>query len=312
MTTTEGNARDIDADVGAMRAFNRFYTYRIGILSGAPLTGELSLTESRVLYELAHRDAPTASALQHDLGLDQGYLSRIVSRFEKHGLLKRTQSAADRRQSLITLTKKGRALFARIDRAWQKATAALIAPLGEARRGELVASMRRISELLSEERSKPFVLREPRVGDMGWIVHRQALLYATEYGWSAEFEALVAEITAAFIREFDPSRERCWVAEKDGEIVGSVFLVKAGEKVSRLRMLYVEPSARGQGIGAALVDACIAEARRTGCETLVLWTNDILTSARRLYEAAGFRLVAEKPHHSFGKDLVGQDWELRL
>ncbi len=307
------NFREIGADVGAMRAFNRFYTQKIGVLSGAPLTGELSLTESRVLYELAHRDAPTASVLQRDLGLDQGYLSRILRRFEKQGLLKRTQSPADRRQNLITLTKKGRAAFARIDRAWQKATADLIEPLGDVRRGELVTFMQRISSLLNGERpAAPFILREPRVGDMGWIVHRQALLYANEYGWSVEFEALVAEIVAAFIREFDPTRERCWIAAQDGAIVGSVFLVKAGEKTGRLRLLYVEPSARGHGIGAALVDACVAEARRIGCETLVLWTNDVLTSARRLYEAAGFRLVGEKPHRSFGNDLVGQDWELTL
>ena len=313
MTISEANAHDIARDVDAVRAFNRFYTQRIGILSGAPLTGELSLTESRVLYELAHRDAPTASALQRDLGLDQGYLSRILRRFEKHGMLRRTRSAADRRQSHIALTKKGRAVFARIDRAWEKATSALIAPLGERRRGELVGAMRRVSALLgggSEVAS--FVLREHRAGDMGWIVHRQALLYASEYGWSSEFEAFVAEIVAAFIREFDPERERCWIAEHDGEILGAVFLVKAGDRTGRLRMLYVEPSARGQGIGAALVDACVAEARRIGCETLVLWTNDILVSARKLYEAAGFRLVAEKRHRSFGKDLVGQDWELKL
>ncbi len=301
------------SDVAAVRAFNRFYTQKIGILSDAPLKSGLSLTESRVLYELAHRKSPTASEIKRDLGLDQGYLSRILRRFEKQGLLKRTQSATDRRQSRIALTRKGRAFFARIDRTWQQATSALIEPLAGARRHELVAAMERISALLSDDSSATaFVLREPRVGDMGWIVHRQAVLYATEYGWTAEFEALVAEIVAAFIRDFDPERERCWIAERHGEIVGSVFLVKGGEKTGKLRLLYVEPSARGLGIGAALVDACIAEARRTGCERLVLWTNDILVSARKIYEAAGFRLVGEEPHHSFGKDLVSQDWELAL
>jgi len=301
------------SDVAAVRAFNRFYTQKIGILSDAPLKSGLSLTESRVLYELAHRKSPTASEIKRDLGLDQGYLSRILRRFEKQGLLKRTQSATDRRQSRIALTRKGRAFFARIDRTWQQATSALIEPLAGARRHELVAAMERISALLSDDSSATaFVLREPRVGDMGWIVHRQAVLHATEYGWTAEFEALVAEIVAAFIRDFDPERERCWIAERHGEIVGSVFLVKGGEKTGKLRLLYVEPSARGLGIGAALVDACIAEARRTGCERLVLWTNDILVSARKIYEAAGFRLVGEEPHHSFGKDLVSQDWELAL
>jgi DNA-binding MarR family transcriptional regulator/N-acetylglutamate synthase-like GNAT family acetyltransferase len=299
--------------VDAVRAFNRFYTQKIGILSDAPLKGGLSLTESRVLYELAHRDLPTASEIKRDLGLDQGYLSRILRHFEKQGLLKRKQSATDRRQSRIALTRKGRAFFARIDRTWQQATGELIAPLGGARRQELAASMGRIRALLGgDPDAPPFVLREPRVGDMGWIVHRQAALYATEYDWTVEFEALVAEIVAAFIRDFDPKRERCWIAERHGEIVGSVFLVKSGEKVGKLRLLYVEPDARGLGIGRALVDACIAEARRTRCEKLVLWTNDILVSARKIYEAAGFRLVGEAPHYSFGKNLVGQDWELAL
>ena len=312
MTVAEADSSDLAPTVAAVRAFNRFYTQKIGILSEAPLAGALSLTESRVLYELAHRDAPTATALQRDLGLDQGYLSRILRRFEKHGILKRKRSDADRRQNHIALTRKGRALFARIDRAWQKATSALVAPLVDPRRGELVTAMERIETLLGADAAEPFVLRDPRIGDMGHIVERQALLYATEYGWNGAFEALVAEIVAAFIRDFDPSCERCWVAERNGEIVGSVFLVKGGETVGKLRLLYVEPSARGLGIGAALVDACIAEARRIGYETLVLWTNDILVSARKLYEAAGFRLIGSKPHHSFGKDLVGQDWELRL
>jgi len=300
-------------DVAAVRAFNRFYTQKIGILSDAPLKSGLSLTESRVLYELAHRDSPTASEIKRDLGLDQGYLSRILRRFEKQGLLKRTQSATDRRQSRIALTRKGRAFFARIDRTWQQATGALIEPLAGARRQELVSAMEGIRALLGGDLdAPPFILRGPQVGDMGWIVHRQAVLYATEYGWTAEFEAMIAEIVAAFIRDFDPKRERCWIAERHGEIVGSVFLVKGGEKTGKLRLLYVEPSARGLGIGAALVDACVAEARRTGCTKLVLWTNDILVSARKIYEAAGFRLVGEEPHHSFGKDLVSQDWELEL
>ncbi len=300
-------------DVAAVRAFNRFYTQKIGVLSDTPLKGGLSLTESRVLYELAHREAPTATALQRDLGLDQGYLSRILRRFEKQGLLKRTRSDSDRRQSHIALTAKGRAFFARIDRMWQQATSELIAPLSDARRTEMVRAMGSIETALGgETKATPFMLREPRVGDMGWIVHRQAVLYATEYGWTSEFEALVAEIVAAFIRDFDPKRERSWIAERNGEIVGSVFLVKGGSNIGKLRLLYVEESARGLGIGAALVNACIEEARRTGCKKLVLWTNDILVSARKLYEAAGFRLVGEKQHHSFGKDLVAQDWELVL
>ena len=312
VATASARTRGLSRDIAAVRGFNRFYTQKIGILSDAPLKSGLSLTESRVLYELAHRDKPTASDLQRDLGLDQGYLSRILLRFEKQRLLKRTRSASDRRQSHIALTEKGRAVFAKIDGTWQDATAALVAPLSDRRRRELVTAMKRIEAHLGAGAAAPFVLRGPRIGDMGHVVERQAVLYATEYGWNGEFEALVAEIVAAFIRDFDPSRERCWIAERDGEIVGSVFLVKAGETSGRLRLLYVEPSARGLGIGGALVDACIREARRIGYATLVLWTNDILVSARRLYEAAGFRLVGEKRHRSFGKDLVGQDWELRL
>jgi DNA-binding MarR family transcriptional regulator/GNAT superfamily N-acetyltransferase len=300
-------------DVAAVRAFNRFYTQKIGVLSDAPLESGLSLAESRVLYELAHSDDATASALMRDLGLDQGYLSRILRRLEKDGLLKRTRSKADKRQSHIALTRQGRKTFARIDSAWQGATEALVAPLPRMRRRDLVTAMRQVEALLGGERTAtPVTLRAPGIGDMGWLVHRHAVVYAQEYGWDDEFEALVAEILAAFIRNYDPACEQCWIAELAGAPVGSVFLVKESDEMGRLRLLFVEPSARGHGIGRLLVDACIDQARRVGYRKLTLWTNDVLASARRIYEAAGFRLVKEWRDRKFGQDLVGQDWELTL
>jgi len=301
------------SEVAAVRAFNRFYTRRIGVVSNAPLGSGPSLTESRVLYELAHSDQLTASALIGDLGLDQGYLSRILRRFEKEGLLKRTRSKADKRQSHLVLTRKGHAAYARIERAWQKATEAMLAPLPVSGRRDLVTSMLTVETLLgAKSAQRPVTLRAPRIGDMGWLVHRHAVNYAQEFGWNDEFEALVAEILAAFIRNYDAACEQCWIAELDGAPVGSVFLVKESEEMGRLRLLFVEPSARGHGIGRLLVDACIDQAGRVGYRKLTLWTNDVLASARRIYEAAGFQLVKEWPDRKFGNDLVGQDWELTL
>ncbi len=309
----------IASDAAAVRAFNRFYTQRIGVLDDAPLGGPFSLTEGRVLYELAHRNAPTATELCRDLALDRGYLSRILSRFEKRGFLDRALSATDGRQSHITLTAKGAEAFAAIDRAWQDATETLIAPLPRKRRQNLVSAMGRIKTLLNRADEKPMTAAPPRIalrphrlGDMGWLVQRHAVVYGEQYGWNEEFEALVAEILAAFIRNFDPARERCWIATRDGVAVGSVFLVKESDEVGRLRLLFVEPSARGCGVGRRLVDACVEHARKVGYRKVTLWTNDVLVSARRIYEAAGFRLVKQWPDHAFGKDLVGQDWDLEL
>ncbi len=305
----------VASDAAAMRAFNRFYTQRIGVVDEAPHGGPFSLTEGRVLYELANRDAPAASELCRDLALDRGYLSRILARFQKQGLVERSRSAADGRQSHIRLTAKGAAVFAAIDAAWQSVTEALIAPLPAADRHRLVASMAQIRTLLdgtAPTNPAPIRLRPWKLGDMGWVVERHARVYGEQFGWNAEFEGLVAEIASKFIRDFDPAREQCWIAMRGGTSVGSVFLVKDTDEIGRLRLLFVEPSARGAGIGRKLVDACVKEARRVGYRKLTLYTNDVLVSARRIYEAAGFRLAKEWAHRSFGKDLVGQDWDLDL
>ena len=306
-------------EAAAVRAFNRFYTQRIGVLDDTPLNGPFSLTEARVLYELAHRSDLTAADLCRDLALDRGYLSRILARFEKQGFLKRSTSVEDARQSHITLTAKGAKTYAAIDTAWQGATEELIAPLSRKSRQNLVSAMGRISILLGATQSDatsastpPITLRRHRSGDMGWLVYRHAVVYRQEYGWNEEFEALVAEILAAFIRNYDPERERCWIADRGGVAVGSVFLVKETDEIGRLRLLFVDPSARGHGIGRKLVDACIEHARKVGYRKITLWTNDVLVSARRIYEAAGFRLARQWNDRAFGKDLVGQDWEIDL
>jgi DNA-binding MarR family transcriptional regulator/N-acetylglutamate synthase-like GNAT family acetyltransferase len=306
----------IASEAASVRAFNRFYTQRIGVLDDAPLGGPFSLTEGRVLYELAHRDAPAATELCRELALDRGYLSRILARFQKQGLLERSRSDSDGRQSHIRLTAKGRAAFAAIDDAWQHATESLIAPLPASKRRKLVGSMQQIRTLLAanaaDAEPKQISLRQHRLGDMGWIVQRHALVYGQQFGWNEEFEALVAEICAKFIRDYDPKSEHCWIAEQEGVAIGCVFLVKDSDEIGRLRLLMVEPSARGLGVGTKLVDACVARARDVGYRKITLYTNSVLVSARRIYEAAGFELAKEWPHRSFGKELVGQDWDLEL
>jgi DNA-binding MarR family transcriptional regulator/GNAT superfamily N-acetyltransferase len=302
-----------DHRIAAVRRFNRFYTQKIGVLREGLLDSAFSLTEARVLYELAHRDAPTASALSRDLGLDAGYLSRILRGFQRQGLLERTRSSSDGRQRHLALTRQGRAAFAPLDARSRKENGALLAPLSEPAQGRLVEAMSTIEGLLGAgQAGAPYLLRAHQPGDMGWIIHRHAALYAQEYGWNVEFEALVAGIAAAFIRNYDAARERCWIAERDGAIVGSVLLVGKSATVAKLRLLLVEPQARGLGIGRRLVSECLRFARAAGYRKITLWTNANLHAARRLYEEAGFRLVAEAPHHSFGHDLVGQTWELKL
>jgi DNA-binding MarR family transcriptional regulator/GNAT superfamily N-acetyltransferase len=296
----------------SLRHFNRFYTAQIGALDRYLLGSGRSLSEARVLFELAQSDELTASDFVWKLGIDGGYLSRMLNGFEKEGLLERRASASDRRVSHLVLTKKGHAVFAALDRRSQDTAEALVEPLGEAGQQRLVAAMREIETMFAGKTAEPVVLRPHRTGDMGWIVHRQALLYAREYGWDNSFEALLAEITAAFIRNFDPAREQCWVAERGGEMLGSIFLVRDTDAVAKLRMLYVEASARGLGLGGRLVDECIRFARDKGYARIDLWTNDILTAARRIYERAGFKLVKQEPHHSFGHELVGQTWSLDL
>ena len=303
-----------DARIAAIRSFNRFYTRQIGLLEEGLLKSEYSLTEARVLFELAQREDLTATELGRDLRLDAGYLSRLLKKFEELGLIRRTTSKTDARQSVLTLTATGREAFAPLNRASQDEIARMLQPLSGPEKDEVVRSMRTIQRLL-DGKSEPepaLILRPHRPGDIGWIAYRQGILYHEEYGWDQTFEALVAEIAAAFVKNFDPQWECSWIAERGGEIAGSVFLVRRSDEVAKLRLLYVEPSTRGLGIGAKLVGECIGFARMKGYKTLTLWTNDVLVAARRIYEKVGFNLVHEEPHHSFGKDLVGQTWELTL
>lgn len=302
---------DFDRRVGVVRRFNRFWTRQIGVLREGYLESRFSLTEVRVLFELARGGETTASELGGELGLDAGYLSRLLGGFEKVGLIHKRPSEADGRRSLLRLTEQGWETFAPLEARSRSDIGAMLGSLSVAEQERLVGAMRIIEGLLSEpERS--YLLRAHGSGDMGWVVHRHGILYAGEYGWDERFEALVAEIVAKFIREYDPKRERCWIAERDGQNVGCVFLVKQSEEIAKLRLLLVEPQARGLGIGSRLVEECIRFARGAGYRKITLWTNDVLFAARRIYQGVGFRLVHEEPHHSFGHDLVGQTWELEL
>jgi DNA-binding MarR family transcriptional regulator/N-acetylglutamate synthase-like GNAT family acetyltransferase len=306
---------ELERDVAAVRRFNRFYTQKIGVLDEGFLNSRFTLAEGRVLYELAHRDRPTASEIGRELGLDAGYLSRILAGFEKKRLLKRAPSPEDGRRYHLTLTEKGRTAFAPLDEASRTEVAALLEPLPEARRQRLVEAMDMIAGSLhprAKAEAPAALLRAPKPGDLAWVAYRQARLYAGEYGWNAEFETLAVEIIAAFAKNFDPTRERCWIAERDGEPAGAIFLVKESDTVAKLRLLHVEASARGLGLGKKLVQECVAQARRFGYKKIVLWTNDTLHAARKIYMAEGFRLVKEEKHRSFGHDLTGQYWELKL
>lgn len=300
--------------IAGVRRFTRFYTRKIGVLQEGLLGSAFSLSEGRVIYELAQREAVTATELGKELGLDAGYLSRILKSFGERGLVRRDRSAKDGRESLISLTAAGREAFEAIDARSREEVGAMLAGLPGRDQTTLIGAMRTIEGLLAPgaRAANGFVLRPHRPGDMGWVIHRQAVLYHEEYGWDESFEALVAEICAAFIKSFDPAKERCWIAEIDGEIVGSVFLVRQSDEVAKLRLLYVEQKARRLGLGRRLVEECIGFARTAGYKTVTLWTNDILHAARKIYQAEGFRLVEEDRHHSFGHDLVGQNWELAL
>ena len=302
-------------NIDAVRAFNRFYTRQIGVLREGLLQSPFSLTEARVLYEIANRPRPTATELCQELGLDPGYLSRILGKLGKRGLVSRSASPSDGRQILLALTARGRKTFATLDARQRTEIAAMLRPLPPSGQTRLVQSMHSIETLLGAraEPKTPYILRAHQPGDMGWVVHRHGVLYAQEYGYDEQFEALVAEIAAKFIQHFDPRRERCWMAEKDGEIVGSVFLVKKSQTVAKLRLLLVEPSARGLGIGKRLVDECIRFARQAGYRKIVLWTQSELPAARHVYQQAGFRLIQERPHRSWGRDdLVSEIWEMKL
>jgi DNA-binding MarR family transcriptional regulator/GNAT superfamily N-acetyltransferase len=300
--------------IDSIRRFNRFYTTQIGLLGKSYLNSPFTLAEVRVLYEVAHRDAPTAADIAKALGLDAGYLSRMLLSFQKRGLLARKASTKDARQSHLSLTRNGRAAFGALEAKSAAGVAKMIEGLSEAEQNRLTGAMGIIESLLVEqaEPKVPYLLRTHQPGDMGWVIHRHGVLYAEEYGFDEGFEALVAQITAGFIQNFDAGRERCWIAERAGAIVGSVFLVKKTDRVAKLRLLLVEPSARGLGIGRRLVDECIRFARQAGYRKITLWTQSILDAARSIYQKAGFRVVKRERHQSFGHKLVGETWELTL
>ena len=313
----EQSATPVPADrVAAIRRFNRFHTRLVGALNEHLLASDHGLAEARVIYELANAPAgaePSAAELGRGLGMDQGYLSRLLSRLEAAGLVARAPTPDHGKRLALSLTDRGREAFAGLDAASVAEVAALLAPLSEAEQAALVEAMRTVERLLGGAPANlvaapPALLREPGPGDLGLVVSRQAALYAQEFGWDWTFEALVAEIVGRFVRDFLPGQERAWIAEIDGRIAGSVFLVRNRDEVAQLRLLYVEPLARGQGLGRRLVEACLSFAREAGYRRIELWTNDCLTAARRIYQATGFELIAEEPHHSFGHDLVGQFW----
>jgi DNA-binding MarR family transcriptional regulator/GNAT superfamily N-acetyltransferase len=302
-----------EADLRAreIRRFSRFYTRKIGVLAADLLDTPFSLAEARLLYELAQSEPATAAALREATGLDQGYLSRILASFERQDLIAKRVAPGDGRVRLLYLTAKGRTAFGRLDARAQTATLTLLDAYGETVQQEIVHHMQALQRLLSPEpgTAPAILLRPQRPGDLGWVIHRQAILYAQEYGWDASYETLVSEIVGKF--KSCPG-EQCWIAELNGALAGAVFIVRENDEMARLRMLHVESFARGHGLGRLLVDTAVTFARGAGYHVLQLWTNDVLVSARRIYQAAGFTLTREEKHHSFGKDLVGQTWELKL
>jgi DNA-binding MarR family transcriptional regulator/predicted GNAT family acetyltransferase len=300
-----------------MRRFSRFYTRRIGVLQDRFLQSPFGLAEARVLYELTQRDRPTATELCESLDLDAGYLSRILRGFGERGLVTRTPSPEDRRQSQLALTAKGRKAFAPLERRSHDEVATMLGALPAADQERVIAAMGTIERLIGEPRTPDgaqpaYVLRAPLTGEMGWVVARHAALYAQDYGWGVRFEGLCAEIVAQMIANHDPARDRHWIAEMDGEPVGSVFVVKSSDEVAKLRLLLVEPTARGHGIGSRLVDECITFARTAGYRKMTLWTHSVLVAARKIYQAAGFELVAQWEHADWGVPVVGETWEREL
>lgn len=311
-------SQHVSAEIGQVREFNRYYTRKIGVLQERLVDSEFSLTEVRILFELANGGAMTSGQIIAALELDAGYLSRILRKFEEKRLIRRVANPNDARQSLISLSREGAKAFSVLNERSSEHVANMISRLTVEQRRRLVSAMSEIKSLLDPENANgkgehEIVLRTHEPGDIGWIIHRHGVLYAQEYAWDVNFEMLVAQIALKFLREFDPRFERCWIAENKGERVGTVMCVKGdtpGE--AKLRLLLVEPTARGLGVGRRLVAECIRFARKCGYRKLVLWTNDVLTSARKIYEREGFKLVKEEAHHSFGHDLVGQYWELDL
>ncbi|MHA2298815.1 MAG: bifunctional helix-turn-helix transcriptional regulator/GNAT family N-acetyltransferase [Candidatus Hodarchaeales archaeon] len=305
---------ETDIRIKSIRHFNRFYTRKIGVLREGLLHSPFSLTEARILFELALGDNSTASKLCIKLGLDPSYLSRILARFERKGLITRRKSDRDARQRLLNLTPDGQQAFSLLDKRSSEEIADMLNDLGEEDQKVLLKAMRTVENVLDKKLkySEPFFLRIHGPGDMGWVTHRHGILYAREYGWDEHFESLVAHIVSEFINNYDPRRERCWIAEMGNEIVGSVFIVRVDEFVAKLRLLLVEPKARGMGLGSRLVEECIRFARQCGYQKIILWTNSVLVAARHVYEKKGFRLVDKESHHSFSQDLTGENWELVL
>ena len=305
---------DLYRRIETVRRFNRFYTQQIGVLQERLLRSPFSLAEARLIYELAHRGKTTATELSTQLGLDAGYLSRLLQSLKRRGLIERQVCRTDSRQNLLSLKEKGKKAFAAIHVRSRNEIGKMLNPLSPSDQNRLVKAMGTIEELLGArpEEKAPYLLRPHQPGDMGWVVHRHGVIYSEEYRWDEQFEALVAGIVSKFIQKYNPKKERCWMAEKEGEIVGSVFLVRKSNRTAKLRLLLVEPKARGLGIGSRLVDECVRFARHAGYRKIVLWTNHVLHAARHIYEKAGFRLIQEEPHHSFGHDLIGETWELVL
>lgn len=299
--------------IDAVRAFNRFYTQRIGVLEAHYQASPFSLAEARVLYEIAQRDRPAAGEIARDLGLDNGYLSRILSRFEKDGLIRREASKTDGRQTLLSPTARGRRQYEALEAATRHGIGEMLAALPDSTQQEVAAAMDTIRRALSDDApAAPFTLRPPAPGDFGWIVERHGTIYGHDYGWRGPFEGLCARIAADFVEKHDPRRERCWIAERDGARAGSIFLMKDSDEVARIRLLLVEPWARGHGIGERLTQECIAFARACGYRRVTLWTHSNLTSARRIYQRAGFTLTATQPHSDWGPTIVGETWDLTL
>jgi DNA-binding MarR family transcriptional regulator/N-acetylglutamate synthase-like GNAT family acetyltransferase len=307
-------ASALDRRIAVLRRFNRFYTVKLGVLSDAFLNTPFSLTEARIIHALANHDGATATWLCRELDLDAGYLSRILRDFERQGLILRSQSSQDGRQTLISLTPAGRDAFEPLDHASYAAIGNMLAPLAEADQERLLGAMRTVGTLLGQEVEPhtAFIIRDHRPGDMGWIIARHGVLYGEEYGLNEKMEAYVAEVLAKFLREFDPAREHCWIAEQDGAPIGSVLLVKESDTVGKLRMLIVEPRARGLGVGRRLVEECVRFARQAGYSEIVLWTHSILIAARGIYASVGFEIVETELHDEFGPELVGETWRLRL
>jgi DNA-binding MarR family transcriptional regulator/GNAT superfamily N-acetyltransferase len=304
----------LEDQVAAVRGFSRFYTRKLGIIEPKLLHSPFTLQEARMIYELAHRQDCTATDLVRDLDLDAGFVSRTLAALQRRQIVTRKPSKTDKRVNEVALTAKGRAASADLESRSRSEVAALLTQMDGNRRAAVVRAMTTIEQSLEPPAAKPagFLLRSHRAGDIGWVISRHGADYVEEYGWDISFEALVAEIGAQFLRSFDPTCEHCWIAEVEGEPVGSIFLVKGPDNVAKLRLLLVEEKARGLGVGRALVEQCIRFAREKGYSKITLWTQSILVAARGIYARAGFRRVKEEPHHSFGVDLIGETWELEL